>query len=42
MDELSEPGLIIQFGVPPNRIELMNEITGIRFPVHGKIKKLRK
>jgi len=29
--ELSEKGTIIQFGVPPNRIDLINEITGVSF-----------
>jgi hypothetical protein len=30
-DELLEPGLILQFGVPPNRIDLVNEIDGVTF-----------
>jgi len=30
-DELREPGLIIQFGRPPHRIDLMNEIDGVSF-----------
>jgi len=29
--ELMEPGLIIQFGRPPNRIDLINQIDGVRF-----------
>jgi len=29
--ELLEPGLIVQFGVPPNRIDLINKISGISF-----------
>jgi len=29
--ELREPGLILQFGVPPNRIDLMNLISGVNF-----------
>jgi len=30
-DELLEPGVIIQFGRPPNRIDLHNQITGVSF-----------
>lgn len=29
--ELLEPGLIVQFGRPPNRIDLHNQITGVSF-----------
>lgn len=29
--ELQQPGLILQFGLPPNRIDLLNEISGIDF-----------
>ena len=29
--ELMEPGIIIQFGRPPNRIDLLNRIDGVRF-----------
>jgi hypothetical protein len=29
--ELTEPGLIVQFGVPPNRIDLMNRIDAVEF-----------
>lgn len=29
--ELTAAGLIIQFGVPPNRIDLLNEVDGISF-----------
>ena len=29
--ELLELGLILQFGVPPNRIDLINEISGVEF-----------
>lgn len=29
--ELQKPGLIIQFGAPPNRIDLMNRISGVLF-----------
>ncbi|MEJ5351538.1 MAG: DUF6036 family nucleotidyltransferase [Melioribacteraceae bacterium] len=29
--ELKEPGIIIQFGLPPNRIDLMNQIEGVDF-----------
>lgn len=31
-EELMEIGLILQFGVPPNRIDLINQITGVTFP----------
>jgi len=30
-DELLEEGLILQFGVPPNRIDLINRISGVTF-----------
>lgn len=30
-DELAEPGVIIQFGRPPNRIDLMNRIDAVPF-----------
>ena len=30
-DEFLTPGLIIQFGVPPNRIDLINRIDGVVF-----------
>jgi hypothetical protein len=30
-DELAEPGVIVQFGRPPNRIDLMNRIDGVEF-----------
>lgn len=29
--ELRRPGLILQFGIPPNRIDLMNEVSGVAF-----------
>ena len=29
--ELQEPGLILQFGLPPNRIDLLNSISGVQF-----------
>lgn len=29
--ELHHPGLVLQFGVPPNRIDLINEIDGVAF-----------
>jgi hypothetical protein len=29
--ELTQPGTIIQFGVPPNRIDLINQISGVEF-----------
>jgi hypothetical protein len=31
VDELMEEGLILQFGVPPNRIDLINQISGVTF-----------
>ena len=30
-EELMEPGIILQFGVPPNRIDLLNSIDGVTF-----------
>ncbi len=30
-EELSEPGIIIQFGSPPHRIDLLTEVDGITF-----------
>jgi predicted nucleotidyltransferase len=30
-EELTEIGLILQFGIPPNRIDLINEIDGLTF-----------
>jgi hypothetical protein len=30
-DDLSPPGLVVQFGVPPNRIDLVNGIDGVDF-----------
>jgi hypothetical protein len=30
-EELQEPGIILQFGLPPNRIDLMNGISGVNF-----------
>ena len=29
--ELHSPGYVIQFGIPPNRIDLMNSIDGVSF-----------
>jgi hypothetical protein len=29
--ELTEPGAIFQFGVPPNRIDILNRIDGVSF-----------
>jgi hypothetical protein len=31
IEELEEPGVILQFGVPPNRIDLLNRIDGVTF-----------
>ncbi len=41
-EELAEPGIIIQFGVPPNRIDLMNKITGVNFSDAWRNKKIEK
>ncbi len=30
-NELAQPDYIIQFGIPPNRIDLMNTIDGVQF-----------
>lgn len=30
-EELKKDGYVIQFGVPPNRIDLMNSIDGVEF-----------
>ena len=30
-DELVQSGLVVQFGVPPNRIDLVNKIDGVLF-----------
>lgn len=30
-EELAEPGIVIQFGRPPNRIDLLNRIDGVTF-----------
>lgn len=30
-EELMEPGIILQFGVPPNRIDLVNRIEAVSF-----------
>jgi predicted nucleotidyltransferase len=38
-EELIELGLILQFGVPPNRIDLINRISGINFQEAWKGKK---
>lgn len=31
-EELLEDGIILQFGRPPHRIDLLNKIDGVRFP----------
>ena len=31
-EEFSKPGIVIQFGLPPNRIDLINKIEGVEFP----------
>jgi hypothetical protein len=30
-EELRKPGVVFQFGLPPNRIDLLNEIDGVAF-----------
>lgn len=30
-EELQSPGYVIQFGIPPNRIDLLNKIEGVTF-----------
>ena len=30
-EELLEPGIILQFGAPPNRLDLLNTIDGVSF-----------
>jgi hypothetical protein len=30
-EELLQPGVVVQFGVPPNRIDLVNRISGVEF-----------
>ena len=34
--ELASKGIILQFGVPPNRIDLVNSITGVSFEAAWK------
>lgn len=41
-DELLEPGIIVQFGVPPNRIDIMNRISGVNFSDAWKNKRVEK
>ena len=31
LEEFLEPGIILQFGVPPNRLDLLNTIDGVSF-----------
>jgi hypothetical protein len=42
IDELKEPGFIIQFGVPPNRIDLVNKIDNVEFEKAWENKKVEK
>ena len=30
--DLSTPGIVVQLGLPPRRIDLLTDVTGIRFP----------
>lgn len=32
VDDLSTPGIVFQMGVAPNRIDVMNQISGVEFP----------
>ncbi|MBN1848015.1 MAG: nucleotidyltransferase [Deltaproteobacteria bacterium] len=41
-EELLEPGVIIQFGVPPNRIDLINQIEKVSFSNAWKEKTIEK
>ncbi|OQX87321.1 MAG: hypothetical protein B6D55_03710 [Candidatus Omnitrophica bacterium 4484_70.2] len=38
-EELKEQGVIIQFGVSPNRIDLLNYIDGVEFKTAWKNRK---
>ena len=42
IDELKEPGFVIQFGVPPNRIDLINKIDNVEFEKAWENKKIEK
>ena len=33
LEDLLRPGMVYQMGVPPNRIDILNEITGVEFDV---------
>lgn len=35
-DDLLEPGLIFQFGLPPHRVDFINEISGVDFETAWK------
>jgi hypothetical protein len=41
-DVFTESGAIIQFGRPPNRIDLINKIDGVTFKIAWKNKKVEK
>lgn len=30
-EDLTSPGIVFQIGVPPNRIDILTEVTGLRF-----------
>ena len=36
--ELAQPGMVFQFGVPPNRIDMMNQIESVTFEEAEKTK----
>ena len=40
--ELAEPGVIFQFGVPPNRIDLMNKVDQVTFEPAWKNRTIEK
>lgn len=35
-DDLLKPGLIFQFGLPPHRVDLINDISGVKFETAWK------
>jgi hypothetical protein len=39
-EELRKEGMVFQFGIPPNRIDLLNSIDGVEFGAAWKNKKL--
>jgi hypothetical protein len=41
-DELRVTGKVFQFGLPPNRLDLMNSIDGVGFPIAWKGRKTKR